>query len=353
MTEFNPMMLDRLMPMSLVTDATGNVIHVAPTLAKTRAEGFFEGRSIFDLFQFRRPNAVATVDDLLENADVPMRLAFSSPPQTDLRGTVSEGPGGGVVMNLSFGLSILDAIRTYGLHLTDFAATDPTMEMLYLIEAKSAAMEETHALNRRLQGARIAAEEQAFTDTLTGLKNRRALDHILTRYHATEVEFTLLGIDLDYFKSVNDTFGHAAGDHVLQVVARKLVSATGPDDTVARVGGDELMILLKGKTDTAQAKAFAIGVIKDLEEPIPFEGNTCLISASIGIAATNQFTPWSADCLLATVDSTLYISKNDGRGRATVYEHGMCRKMCSGRKDCVSLNLHKKRSGGRLEARSV
>jgi len=76
-------------------------------------------------------------------------------------------------------------------------------------------MEASRTLNQRLQGAKIAAEEQAFTDTLTGLKNRRALNLVLARLSEAKVPFTVMQLDLDYFKAVNDTYGHAAGDHVL------------------------------------------------------------------------------------------------------------------------------------------
>ena len=137
----------------------------------------------------------------------------------------------------------------YALVSSDFAATDLAIEMLYLVEAKSAAMEASRKLNLRLQGAMIAAEEQAFTDTLTGLKNRRAMDHVLARLIEAGREFALMHIDLDFFKAVNDTLGHAAGDHVLQNVARIMVEETRSDDTVARVGGDEFVILFDGLTD--------------------------------------------------------------------------------------------------------
>ena len=121
--------------------------------------------------------------------------------------------------------------------------------MLYLVEAKSAAMDESRALNSRLQGAKIAAEEQAFTDTLTGLKNRRALDHVMARLLAMGEVFSCMHVDLDYFKSINDTLGHAAGDHVLQVVAQVLVAETRAPDTIARVGGDEFVILVHDMDD--------------------------------------------------------------------------------------------------------
>lgn len=107
----------------------------------------------------------------------------ATPPKTEVKGLLVAGPSEGQsIVNLSFGISVVDAVSDYSLNSADFAATDLTIEMLYLVEAKSAAMEASRKLNLRLQGAMIAAEEQAFTDTLTGLKNRRAMDHVLARH---------------------------------------------------------------------------------------------------------------------------------------------------------------------------
>lgn len=279
--------LDALMPMNLQIDGQGRIVHVGPTLARIRPKGFFQGRSLFEVFEFRRPKGVGSVESLARDMDGPLRLQFRDAPRTTLRGTMVAAQQG-VVLNFSFGLSILDAIRQYDLHSGDFATTDPTIEMLYLIEAKSAAMEESHDLNMRLQGAKIAAEEQAFTDTLTGLKNRRALDHVLTRYAEQGVAFSLLAIDLDFFKTVNDTLGHAAGDHVLQRVARIMVNLTHAGDTLVRSGGDEFMAVLRDQPDVTSASKVARTLIRAFEEPIPFGNEVCRISASIGHRVDGQ-----------------------------------------------------------------
>jgi GGDEF domain-containing protein len=133
-----------------------------------------------------------------------------------------------------------EAVRRYGLTVADFAATDLTIEMLYLVEAKSAVMEELRHLNLRLHGAKAAAEEQALSDTLTGLCNRRALDLGLGALVQQGQTFGLMHLDLDYFKQVNDTHGHAAGDAVLRQVALVLREETRASDLVARVGGTSL-----------------------------------------------------------------------------------------------------------------
>lgn len=314
--------LDALMPMNVQLDANGTVVHVGPTLVRTRSKAHFLGRSLFDLFEFKRPKGIATIDELRGHRNLPLRLNLRDDPRTSLRGTV-EPAGDGYVLNLSFGLSILEAIKLYQLHSSDFATTDPTIEMLYLIEAKSAAMEESRDLNMRLQGAKIAAEEQAFTDTLTGLKNRRALDHVLARYCEQGIDFVLMGVDLDFFKRVNDAFGHAAGDHVLQRVARIMVKSTRPTDTLVRNGGDEFLVVLKDLADAEAALAVAEKLIAKFEEPIPFESNVCHISASIGITSTACYQTVDTAAMLSDVDAALYASKRHGKGRATLYQTGM------------------------------
>lgn len=132
----------------------------------------------------------------------------------------------GAFLNLSFEISILAAVREYGLTSTDFAATDLAMEILYLIEAKTIAMKASHKLNARLQQATLAAQEQASTDALAGLKNRRAMDRIIAGFLSSGQAFALMHLDLDLLKSVNDTFGYAAVDHVLQQDAQIMLAHT-------------------------------------------------------------------------------------------------------------------------------
>ena len=229
------------------------------------------------------------------------------------------GDRGGMIVNLSFGISIMDAVRDYSLTNADFAATDLAIEMLYLVEAKSAAMEASRRLNLSLQGAKIAAEEQAYTDTLTGLKNRRALDTVLARLIAGGYSFAVMHIDLDYFKAVNDTLGHAAGDHVLQEVARVMVDETRDSDTVARVGGDEFTVILPNIKGHATLRRVGDRIIERLEVPIPFEGETCRISASIGTVWIEAGTRADAQEILSDADIALYASKHAGRAQQTFY----------------------------------
>lgn len=317
-------LLVRLCPMFVLLDQSGHVQQVGPTLQKLRPDQPMAGQRFLELFELMRPRSISTMPGLLSVSGAKLHLQFRDEPRTALKGVIVPLPDDmGAVVNLSFGISILDAVRDYALTSADFSGTDLAIELLYLVEAKSAAMEASRTLNLRLQGAMIAAEEQAFTDTLTGLKNRRAMDHILERLTASSACFALMHLDLDFFKAVNDTFGHAAGDHVLQQVARVMVEETRGDDTVARVGGDEFVLIFNRLQDNVRLDSIARRLIDRLEEPIPFQSDVCRISASIGTVQSSQFkTPDPAE-LLHAADLALYSAKRAGRACHHFYDPSM------------------------------
>lgn len=322
-TDFGDMM-ELFCPMHVRVDPSGHITGAGPTLLKLRENGALIGCRFLETFDVLRPSGVTTFAHLSSHVGRRLNLQFSDDPKTALKG-VLHPCGSGTVINLSFGISVLDSVRDYALTSADFAVTDPTIEMLYLMEAKSAAMEASRQLNQRLRAAMIAAEEQAFTDTLTGLKNRRALDHVLNRMVARKESFSLMHLDLDYFKKVNDTLGHAAGDYVLQHAARILVQQTRRDDVVARVGGDEFVLVLGGLIPAKQLDQIARRIIRHLEEPIPFRDDVCRISASVGTVAADQVEAAAEDIemLQRHADIALYASKRKGRARHTFFEDGM------------------------------
>jgi diguanylate cyclase (GGDEF)-like protein len=313
-------MLDVLCPMHLILDKNGCIAHSGPTVKKLCPDIDLRGTPFFDVFVVKRPKSTRTFSAMCRKAGSKMHLSLRADPTSDLKAVLVhlDDGSGTVVINLSFGISILEGVRTYGLSNADFATTDLAIEMLYLIEAKSAAMDASRQLNFKLQGARIAAEEQAFTDTLTGLKNRRAMDHVLQRLLGSRAAFAVMQIDLDFFKAVNDTLGHAAGDHVLQSVAQIMVEETRAVDTIARVGGDEFTLILCDVADEQTLLRIGDRLIERLQYPIIFRGQACKISASIGTVWIRENHKMVAKDILSDADRALYQSKNEGRSRQTL-----------------------------------
>lgn len=170
--------------------------------------------------------------------------------------------------------------------------------------------------------SREQAEESlhrmASTDSLTGLPNRKhlreLLDYTLEQCSRTGAGFSILGMDLDYFKSVNDQYGHDVGDQVLQHVASVMKQRLRQADTPARWGGEEFMVLLPG-TDRDGAVHVAEAILGALAaSPLHVEGDDLVITASIGIAEFPEDGNTVRD-LLVTADNRLYAAKSQGRNR--------------------------------------
>lgn len=316
--------LDRMMPMHVLIDIDETILHAGPTIRKVCGGQDLAGRHFFNLFEARRQRPRKNLLDACERYGRKIYLRMRDQYQTSLIGSAVVLPDGKTgLINFSFGIAIVDAVEHYGLAGSDFAATDLTLEMLYLVEAKSAALTESSQLNQRLHGAKTAAEADAGSDMLTGLKNRRVLDQVLSRMTSRSQPFTLMHMDLDFFKAVNDTLGHAAGDHVLQVVAKILTEETREEDTVARVGGDEFVLVFDHLTDPGKLARIATRMIERLEEPIEVKGGTARISGSIGLVSSTQYQLPDAARMMEDADVALYASKERGRARFTMYEPGM------------------------------
>jgi diguanylate cyclase (GGDEF)-like protein len=169
-----------------------------------------------------------------------------------------------------------------------------------------------------LAGVQDDLVRKAFHDPLTGLANRALfVDHIEGAYHRAQRSGSLiflLYIDLDEFKKINDTFGHAAGDEVLIQVADRLNKCVRATDTVARLGGDEFAILLEQATSLTAAETVAERIVESLGEPFPLANGTASIGASVGIAFTDMVGQ-SAVQLMKSADAAMYTAKRSGKGR--------------------------------------
>lgn len=314
---------DRLMPLHVRLDAAGRITGYGPTLAKLVDGQGIVGCDLFEAFELRRPAGMTSIVDLQAHVGERLRLTLRHAQHpVAFRGLAMPLAEAGLILNLSFGIGVVDAVRSFALTDGDFAPTDLAVEMMYLVEAKSAAMETLRGFALRMQGDKQMAETEAMTDTLTGLRNRRALAQMLERLRESGTSFGLMHIDLDYFKAVNDTFGHPAGDDVLRRVAEVLVAETRQDDTVARVGGDEFVGIFPGVTDTERLKATARRIIEAVSRPITFEGRQCQISASIGITTSASYRELELARMQHDADEALYASKRAGRGQVQVYQPG-------------------------------
>jgi diguanylate cyclase (GGDEF)-like protein/PAS domain S-box-containing protein len=169
---------------------------------------------------------------------------------------------------------------------------------------------------------------QALHDDLTGLPNRAhlaaKLQEALEETAHTKGHLGVLFLDLDGFKQINDTLGHSAGDDLLIEVARRLTSAIRPHDIVARIGGDEFIIMCRELRQPEEAEAVAERVLVLLSEPIDLAGTAVTVSASIGIAVANSEGA-DADTLMARADAAMYRAKTRGRARAEVFDPTMRR----------------------------
>jgi diguanylate cyclase (GGDEF)-like protein len=172
----------------------------------------------------------------------------------------------------------------------------------------------------------VEAMRDAYQDSLTGLPNRALfldrLNHSLKSAARLGHGVTVLFIDLDRFKDVNDSLGHAAGDELLAWFAGRIRDGLRGEDTAARLGGDEFAILLERTVDDSAGRIVARRLIRALLEPAQLAGREVVVCASIGIASTGSCAA-TADELLRNADVAMYRAKRNGGSAAVVYEPSM------------------------------
>lgn len=197
----------------------------------------------------------------------------------------------------------------------------------YLVKSTS----DTGILTRSIQ---MAIERKSFEaqlirranfDQLTGLVNRTLfhdrLTHALARAKRWHERTALLFIDLDGFKTVNDTLGHAVGDRVLRLVADRFRAAVRESETIARYGGDEFMILIESLVDAAAARKAAERALSALQAPLTVAKEKIRVTASIGVAIFPE-DAGDADTLLHNADAAMFHAKNSGRNNLQFFRQG-------------------------------
>jgi diguanylate cyclase (GGDEF)-like protein/PAS domain S-box-containing protein len=186
-------------------------------------------------------------------------------------------------------------------------------------------------LNARDISERKAFEDQlahqAFHDPVTNLPNRalfvERVRHAISRSRRESSELGVIFLDIDDFKTINDSLGHGAGDAALIDVAKRLSNSIRSSDTAARFGGDEFVVLLEDLEGTETAVEVAERVLEDLRAPLMVAGKELVLRASIGISILEGDSTASADELIRDADAAMYIAKRDGKGGYRLFEPEM------------------------------
>src|SRR5262249_51864905 len=204
---------------------------------------------------------------------------------------------------------------------------------------------------------RKRAEEQiefhAYHDVLTHLPNRKLFTDRLMQNITRAKRYgrgcvAVMFVDLDHFKSINDTLGHEAGDELLLEMSRRLRDCIREDDTVARLGGDEFTIILAELRHPEDAASVAEKIIRAVQEPMTIGGTTLEISASIGISLFPQ-DGGDPETLLRNADSAMYRAKESGRNTYQLCTEDMKRRALE--RLSLETRLRKAISGGQLTLR--
>jgi len=207
----------------------------------------------------------------------------------------------------------------------------------------------THEDITEQRASEVKIEYMAHHDALTGLANRvllnQRLEQALARAHRKEM-LAVHHLDLDQFKAVNDTFGHPVGDRLLNLVAERLRAVVRETDTIARMGGDEFVIVQAQIAEAADATALAERIVHRVSQPYDIDGQQAVIGVSIGIAV-GPGDGISADMLLRNADLALYRAKGDGRGTFRFFEPAMDMQMQARR--TMEQDLRRALSGGEFE----
>ncbi|HET7273979.1 MAG TPA: EAL domain-containing protein [Longimicrobiaceae bacterium] len=300
---------------------------------------------------------VESLPDGVLITDCDLVIRYANPRMYDLLG-MSRGSLSGVqVIDVIQRLTTVDAVYSRLVHTLSGGSEDYEVQLhsphadagwlrvssvpLTLGEQGVVGSITTFADITRAKQTERSIRESALLDPLTGLPNRTLLVERITnaiaraRRHAQQ-QYAVLFLDLDRLKRVNDSFGHAAGDELLIEVASRLRSSMRPEDTIARIGGDEFAILLEGIAESADATRVAQRIQQDLATPIQAGGYEASASASIGIVlgTAGYETP---EQLLRDADTAMYRAKSTGRGRYEIFDRELHRVVTARLRDEAEL----------------
>jgi diguanylate cyclase (GGDEF)-like protein len=216
------------------------------------------------------------------------------------------------------------ALQGYSAGAVDYLSTpfDPAV-----LRSKVSVFVDLYLERRRAQAAEQALSHQAFHDSLTKLPNRALLldrlTHALARQERRPGDTAVLFVDIDRFKWVNDSLGHAVGDELLVAIAERLQTVVRAGDTVGRFGGDEFVVLCEELGDDEDVAAVAERLARAVGEPFEVHDQTIAVTASIGIALARAVGRDTAEALLRDADTAMYRAKERGRDGIEVFDQGM------------------------------
>jgi diguanylate cyclase (GGDEF)-like protein/PAS domain S-box-containing protein len=195
----------------------------------------------------------------------------------------------------------------------------------FVFESRAAVLVAVQDVTER-NSLQAELQHQAFHDSLTGLANRALfsdrVEHAIQRGARDSSTAGVLLLDLDGFKTVNDSLGHTAGDELLVAVAQRLRAVLRPSDTAARLGGDEFAVLLEDLTGGEEACEVAERVLEAVDRPFALAGTEVVIHASVGIAVVGHLGA-DPEALLRNADAAMYSAKNGGKGCYRLFEPAM------------------------------
>ena len=316
--------LDALNPFFVWVDARGVIVTHGRTISKLFGGRNLSGQPANAHFVFIRPH----VRDIaqIEGSNVALKVRTVPPggvSAANLPGTAIRlvDPGGYLLM-LTPGLEILRLADIFELRKTDLSAADGSEDLMFLLQSQRHLMQEMLETATLVEEARRAAEVEAKSDLLTGLLNRRGLSENLETLlsNGTRGNCGLLHLDLDRFKLINDTHGHAAGDAVLVHVGAVLKSAVQPPSFAGRLGGDEFVVVFPGLEGAEALVRFAETLASQIGVPIAWGEFNLKIAATFGLTWVPAGSSVSFDDLLHQADLALLDGKRRGRARITVYD---------------------------------
>ena len=325
------------LPSQTVRTVEGVMAQVSLALERAQlAEGIHRQR-----VEARFRSLVQNATDLITVIDAEGTITYQSPSVRRMLGYEPEDLEGSSLYDL---IHPDDALRVRNL-LASVAAASTVIEAqlkhhgeswLHVEMTPTDLSDDTNVagivLNTRDVSERRAFEEQlthqAFHDTVTGLANRALfrdrVEHALERQARDDRSLAVLLMDLDDFKAVNDSLGHAVGDRLLVEVGHRLKALVRGADTVARLGGDEFAVLMEDARDEEAAEA-ADRIVDGFKKPFDLEGRDVIVRASIGIDIVHPSGPvhQGAEEVMRNADVAMYTAKAEGKGRYQVFEPTM------------------------------